>query len=137
MSSSSIVNKLNLQRAAILFAGLATLILADRLYETLRSHVPHQQVYEQVVLPDGPGIVLSFSCTDFSCTHQHGRNENFWHTLFAAGYASKLIRDCIFDWEHVFILSRKQAWFTHSAYIFRLSPYWRPSIPIAHRKLII
>ncbi len=136
MRSSFIGNKLSAQ-CAILFAGLATLILADRLYETLRSHAPHQQVYEQVVLPDAPGTVLSLSCTDFSCTHQHGRNESFWHTLFAAGYASKLIRDCIFDAEHVSILSRKLAWFTHSAYIFMLSPYWRPSIPIAHRRLII
>lgn len=48
----------------------------------------------------------------------------------------KLTQSSIFDSVQVIVLSRL-AWVSQSAYYLTSSPLWLPSIPIAHRKLII
>lgn len=58
------------------------------------------------------------------------------HKFRAPAQSNKLIRSAIFDSAQVIVLSRL-AWVTQSAYYLTSSPLWLPSIPIAHRKLII
>ncbi|HMG89806.1 MAG TPA: hypothetical protein VK589_07095 [Chryseolinea sp.] len=55
---------------------------------------------------------------------------------FGAVQNNKLTQSGIFDSVKVIVLARL-AWVTQSAYYLTNSPLWLPSIPIAHRKLII
>ena len=140
MRSSFILTRLKKKRIAFLFAGILAFILAERLFEATLPEPQLSDSYEQVICPEGHDTdnnELYISSTDFSRTHQAGKNETFQHTYCYSLYAEKLIRDCIYDDEQILILSRKLSWFTQSAYILRLSPFWQPSIPIAHRSLII
>lgn len=139
MRSSFILSRLKKKRLAVLFAGTVAIVFAEKLFEAIQLS-PQPPTYGQVICPedhDTDNQELHISSTDFSRTHQAGKNETFQHTYCHSLYADKLIRDCIFDNEHILILSRKLSWFIQSAYILRLSPSWQPSIPIAHRKLII
>ena len=77
------------------------------------------------------------SSNDFSLTHKNGTDENIQHTFVHTLQGEKLIRGCIFDREKILLLTRTLVWFTHSSYQVSLPPVWHPSIPIAHRKLII
>jgi hypothetical protein len=49
---------------------------------------------------------------------------------------NQVTQSSIFDSVQVIVLSRL-AWVSQSAYYLTSSPLWLPSIPIAHRKLII
>jgi len=80
---------------------------------------------------------LHFSSAGFSLTNQQGKNENIEQTFCSTLQSEKLIRSNIIDKERIVVLSLRLAWFTQSTYLLTLSPLWHPSIPIAHRKLII
>ncbi|MBA4057594.1 MAG: hypothetical protein C0490_22965, partial [Marivirga sp.] len=82
-------------------------------------------------------IKLYITSNEFSSTDQSGRNESLQQTFCSPLYAYKLIRSSVFDAEQAYVLSQKLTWYTQSTYLRHLSPFWHPSIPIAHRKLII
>ena len=77
------------------------------------------------------------SSNDFSLTHKNGKGENIQHTFVHTLQSEKLLRGCIFDREKILLLTQTLVWFTHSTYQVSLPPVWHPSIPIAHRRLII
>ena len=77
------------------------------------------------------------SSNDFSLTHKNGKDENIQHTFVYTLQGEKLLRECIFDREKILLLTQTLVWFTHSTYQVSLPPVWHPSIPIAHRRLII
>jgi len=82
-------------------------------------------------------VKLYVTSNEFRSTDQHGNNESLHLTFCSPLYAYKLIRSSLFDTEQSSILSQRLAWYIRSTYILRLSPFWQPSIPIAHRKLVI
>lgn len=87
---------------------------------------------------EAPHIVkLSISSNEYNSTNQNGKNESLNQPFCSPLYAYKLIRSSLFDTEQASVLSQKLIWYTQSTYKLRLSPFWQPSIPIAHRKLII
>lgn len=140
MRSSFILTRLKKKGLAFLLAGIVALILAEQVFEVIQLAPQPPDTSGQVIcheVHDTDNQELYISSTDFSRTHQAGKNETFQHTYCYSLHADKLIRDSIFDDEQILILSRKLSWFTQSAYILRLSPFWQPSIPIAHRSLII
>jgi len=59
------------------------------------------------------------------------------HKFPAPAQRNKLSPSNIFDSTQVVVLSRRLAWVTQMAYYLTSLPLWLPSIPIAHRKLII
>ncbi len=61
----------------------------------------------------------------------------YQHTFVYTLQGEKLLRGCIFDREKILLLTQTLVWFTHSTYQVSLPPVWHPSIPIAHRRLII
>jgi len=77
------------------------------------------------------------SSNDFSLTHKNGQDENIQHNFVYTRQGEKLLRGSIFDREKILLLTRTLVWFTHSTYQVSLPPVWHPSIPIAHRRLII
>lgn len=81
--------------------------------------------------------VTSISANNFDLAHQYGNTEKGQNILPYSLQSQKLIRTSIFDLERIVLLSMTLIWFVHSAYVSGLSPFWRPSIPIAHRKLVI
>jgi hypothetical protein len=80
---------------------------------------------------------LHFSSTGFTVANQLGKIENMDRSFCSTQESEKVIRPSIIDKERIFVLSLTQTWFIHSRYRLRLPPFWHPSIPIAHRKLII
>jgi len=90
--------------------------------------------------PRASSSSTAFECVasnDFSLTHKNGKDESIQHTFVYRLQGEKLLRGCIFDREKILILTRMLIWFTHSTYQVSLPPVWHPSIPIAHRRLII
>ena len=93
-----------------------------------------------VKVPNSSHHVSAVECVssnDFSLTHKHGTDESMQHTFVYTLQCEKLLRGCIFDREKILLLTRTLIWFTHSTYQESLPPVWHPSIPIAHRRLII
>ena len=93
-----------------------------------------------VDVPNASDHVTAVECVlsnDFSLTHKNGNDENMQHTFVYTLQGEKLLRCCIFDREKILLLTRTLVWFTHSTYQASLPPVWHPSIPIAHRRLII
>ena len=86
---------------------------------------------------DGVTGVEFVSSNDFSLTHKNGKDENIHHIFVYTLQCEKLLRGCIFDREKILLLTQTLVWFTHSTYQVSLPPVWHPSIPIAHRRLII
>jgi len=86
---------------------------------------------------DSVAAVEFVSSNDFSLTHKNGKDENIQHTFVYTLQGEKLLRGCIFDREKILLLTQTLVWFTHSTYQVSLPPVWHPSIPIAHRRLII
>lgn len=82
-------------------------------------------------------IQENLSSNDFSLRHDGARDENIHQTWIYNLQIEKLLRKCIFDIDKVLVISVLLSWFIHSAYQLALPPVWRPSIPIAHRRLII
>lgn len=78
-----------------------------------------------------------FSSADFSLTHKEGKNESRGQSYYSPLQREKIIRPEIFDVERITSCSLRTAWFTQSTYLVTLAPLWHPSIPIAHRKLVI
>ena len=97
----------------------------------------------EVVVKNAPRSSANFtafecvSSNDFSLTHKNGNDENIQNTFVNTLQGEKLLRDSIFDREKILILTQMLIWFTHSTYQVALPPVWHPSIPIAHRRLII
>ena len=65
------------------------------------------------------------------------KNENANFSRGFSLYGDRLIRISLFDLTSIGALTKKLAWFTRPAYYTTLPALWRPSIPIAHRKLNI
>lgn len=82
-------------------------------------------------------VKLHISPNKFNGTDQSGKSESLSQPFCSPLYAYKLIRSTLFDAEQSLVLSQKLIWYTQLTYLLRLSPFWQPSIPIAHRKLII
>lgn len=106
------------------------------------SHVSNADESEtaySVVRDDAKKVIdgVYLSPNNFGIVHIPGKEENLHHLTIYSLQTEKLLRDSIFDHDQNSILRQALAWYTHSAYYYSLSPLWRPSIPIAHRKLII
>lgn len=80
---------------------------------------------------------LSFTANDFDSAHQFGKPESIQSIVAHPLQAEKLIRSTIFDHDRTSELTRTLTWYVRSTYFASLSPLWCPSIPIAHRRLII
>jgi len=105
--------------------------------------VLHKRTMHEVFVKNAARTSVNFtaiecvSSNDFSLTHKNGNDENIQNTFVNTLQGEKLLRECIFDREKILILSQVLIWFTHSTYKVSLPPVWHPSIPIAHRRLII
>lgn len=82
-------------------------------------------------------IELFITANDFHVAQQYGKPESIQSIVAHSLQAEKLIRSAIFDHDRVTELTRTLTWYVRSTYFASLSPLWCPSIPIAHRKLII
>lgn len=82
-------------------------------------------------------IQENLSSNDFGLRQEGARSENLHQTWIYNLQIEKLLRKCIFDINKVIIISVLLSWFIRSAYQLALPPLWHPSIPIAHRRLII
>lgn len=92
--------------------------------------VEQQGNFNAILLP----IIKSH---DEEAPYPYTKNENANFTSFFAVYRDRLLRLSLFDLPLIDALSEKLAWFTRPAYYTTLPSLWRPSIPIAHRKLNI
>jgi hypothetical protein len=115
----------------------AVLCLMGNFYAN-EKYIAHGKSVERLLgTLESVTAVEHLSSNDFSLTHENGRDENIQHTFVYTLQGDKLLRDCIFDREKILILTQTLIWFTHSTYQVSLPPLWHPSIPIAHRRLII
>jgi hypothetical protein len=78
-----------------------------------------------------------FSSNDFDFMKGSGREENFRHGYTFTTETENILRRVAYDFYQCFLLTQQLAFYTHSPYLSSLSPLWNPSIPIAHRKLLI
>lgn len=78
-----------------------------------------------------------FSSNDFDVTKGSGKEENFRHVYTLTTETEKFFRQAAYDLYQYCLLTQQLTFYTHSPYINSLSPLWNPSIPIAHRKLLI
>lgn len=108
-------------------------------YTSLISYADESETVYSVVPDDAKKVIdeVYLSPNNFGIVHIPGKEENLQHLTIYSLQTEKLLWDSIFDHDHNTILGQTLAWYTHSAYYYSLSPLWRPSIPIAHRKLII
>lgn len=97
-----------------------------RYYFAVISQAPHYDEKE-----------LFLAAADFSLTHQQGKHESIEHSICSSAQSIKIIRSAIFDEAQKAVLTQRLAWFTQPVYFHTLSAIWHPSIPIAHRKLVI
>lgn len=78
-----------------------------------------------------------FSSNDFDVAKGSGKEENFRHAYTLTTENEKVFRQATHDFYQYCLLTQQLTFYTHSPYVNSLSPLWKPSIPIAHRKLII
>lgn len=78
-----------------------------------------------------------FSSNDFDFTKGSGREENFRHAYTFAFKTENILRYTVYDFYHSHFFAQQLTFYTDSPYLNSLSPLWNPSIPIAHRKLLI
>jgi len=127
-------------KAAMLLCTVLSFYIATYLMPDSGLH--NRNVHEVFVknAPRDSNSFTGFECVssnDFSLTHKNGKDENIQSTFVNTLQGEKLLRDCIFDREKILNLTQTLIWFTHSTYRLSLPPVWHPSIPIAHRRLII
>jgi hypothetical protein len=88
-------------------------------------------------LQESHHLDLHFTVAARTVAHPCEKNEWLQLSGFQSLQSYKLLRSCVFMIERSIVLSCRLAWFTTSEYKIALSLLWDPSIPIAHRKLII
>jgi hypothetical protein len=110
-----------------------TLFLVFYLLVAENRFIKEEEFFEYPA--DEAGIF--FSSNDFDITRAIGSNDIFRISDLFSTQIHKLIRAPFFDRSQQIVLTQILALFTRTAYIQTLSPVWQPSIPVAHRKLII
>ncbi|HEX6226628.1 MAG TPA: hypothetical protein VFZ52_19540 [Chryseolinea sp.] len=123
-------------------SGMALLIFLELyailgLMANLYDRPAQSDFAEKTIISQRAATDECVSANDFSLTHKNGRDENIHHTFVYTLQAERLIRESIFDREKILILTIRLIRFTHQGYQTSLPPWWHPSIPIAHRRLII
>jgi hypothetical protein len=78
-----------------------------------------------------------FSSNDFDVEKGSGKEENFRHAYTLTAETENVLRQIAYDFYQCCLLTQQLTFYTHSPYLNSLSPLWNPSIPIAHRKLLI
>jgi hypothetical protein len=78
-----------------------------------------------------------FSSNDFDFLKGSGMEENFRHAYTITTTTQNALSQTVYDFYQYYLLTQKVAFYTRSPYLNSLSPLWNPSIPIAHRKLLI
>ena len=122
---------------SIVFLCLAVLYMIGSFYSNEKFWASPNFFKYDVAASENITAEEHLASNDFSLTHENGKEENIQHTLVYTLQAEKLLRQCIFDRDKILILTQTLTWFTHTTYRVSLPPAWHPSIPIAHRRLII
>ena len=101
----------------------------------LKTYAPHYGIAGNTSFINEK--VVNLSSADFSLTHKQAKNEGVERPSCSSLQSENLIRSNIFDVARIVIHSKRLTWFSQSEYLVTLAPLWHPSIPIAHRKLVI
>lgn len=80
---------------------------------------------------------LSISSNDFCYAQRFGHTDWVHTSYIATMQYEQMLRSCLFDSQSAGLLTQTLLWYVRSTYVGALSQRWHPSIPIAHRKLII
>jgi hypothetical protein len=124
-------------RIAILSYAVLILLMQTfpQFYESVRDKYKQDQLSSQSRNNEHQN--LYFTVADTSIAYPYERTECVQLAVFHGFENYKIIRSCIFIIERSLVLTKKLAWFTTTGYRIGLPFLWDPSIPIAHRKLII
>ena len=124
-------------RIAILLYVVLILLMQTfpQFYETANGEYHKSLISRQI--QNNNHLSLHFTVADTSIAHPYEKNECVQLAVIYGFQSYKVLRSCIFIIEQAIVLTKKLAWFTTTEYRIGLSFFWNPSIPIAHRKLII
>jgi hypothetical protein len=129
-----------LKTIALRIIGLAALLLFVSLLTSLSRpewSYPGEKFSCTSIMREHGEIELFITANDFDVAQQYGKPESIQSIVTHPLQAEKLIRNAIFDHDRITELTRTLTWYVRSTYFASLSPLWCPSIPIAHRRLII
>jgi hypothetical protein len=123
-------------RIAILLYPVLILLMQTfpQFYESVNDKYRQGQISSQVRNND---LNLYFTVADTSIAYPYEKTECIQLDVSHGFQNYKVLRSCIFIIEQSLVLTKKLAWFTTTEYRIGLPFLWDPSIPIAHRKLII
>jgi len=135
ISTPSPVN--HVLRIAILLYAILILLMQTlpQSYETKNGEYWQGQISSQVQNNNRQNLL--FVVADTSIAYPYEKTECVQLAGFHGFQNYKVLRICIFIIEQSLVLTKKLTWFTTTEYRIGLPFLWDPSIPIAHRKLII